>query len=184
MQRNGFTLIELIVTLGLTGILITTAVPPLTSLWQKQTVISQIHILNKTLNKARRLAVISNEITVTCTLTAAMTCANELSNQMDVFIDKNQNRALDPGEARLQHIEIDPSLELKPRLSAGRAYITFNPTGTTNGTFGSLQLCQPNYNPENQRAIIITRTGRIRLSQDSNQDGVHETGSGPICQSS
>ncbi len=183
MKRNGYTLIELIVTLALASTLIFLAIPSVTSLLQKQTVISQIHLLNKTLNKARRLAVISSQITVACTLTPAKTCAGELSNQLDVFVDKNQNRRLDPSEERLQHIEIDSGLQLKPRLSAGRAYITFNPTGTTNGTFGSLQLCQPSYAPENQRAIIITRTGRIRLSQDTNHDGLHETGSGPICQS-
>ena len=70
--------------------------------------------------------------------------------------------------------------EVKINLSASnRAYIIFKITVESMES-GNFEVCDSDSNFIKGRQVIIYRSGRIRLSKDTNQDGYHKSSSGVI----
>lgn len=181
-MQKGFTLFELVIVLLISSVLLTFGVPAFSDLWQRNLILSEIHLLENALNKARRRAVVDSYPVVVCSLGTDNSCQKAWQNKIDIFKDENKNRTLDANELYIKTHTLHDQLHLTARLSAGRHYLRYDPDGTTHGTVGSLQLCNPAFNPKNQRAIIVSMTGRLRRSNDKNSDGLHEAGSKTICQ--
>jgi len=181
-MSKGFTLLDLVYVLAISAILLTLGLPAMSELLEKNLIQSEIHLLEQEFNIARRRAVIDNAPHTVCSLDANLRCMKSWQNKIDIFKDVNGNRAIDPEDRYIKTHTVDSRLKLTARLSARRSYLRYDPDGSTHGTVGSIQLCSPNFNADNQRAIIISSTGRLRRSQDKNNDGLHEAGSKTICQ--
>jgi len=180
-MKNGFTLVELVFVLLITSLLVTLGFPAFSDMLQRNLVLSEVHLLENEFNKARRRAVVDSYPMMICSLDAGNHCQSSWQNKIDIFRDENGNRTLDASELYVRTHTIDPRLDLVGKLSAGRAYLRYDPDGTTHGTAGSMQLCNPDFAANNQRAIIISFTGRLRRSADRNNDGIHEAGRNNIC---
>lgn len=178
---KGFTLLELLTVLLISFVLLIIGVPAASGIWERNIVVSELHSLENALNKARRRAIIDGNPIVVCSLGADKRCQGTWQNKIDIFKDVNLNRMLDAEDLYIRTHTLHDQLNLTVRLSAGRSYLIYDPDGTTRGTAGSMQLCSTNFNPVNQRALIISLTGRLRRSFDRNKDGLHEAGSKTIC---
>lgn len=55
-------------------------------------------------------------------------------------------------------------------------FIQFNAMG--NSSNGSVQYCPKDHNPHASHALIINVTGRVRISQDTDADGIDENANG------
>ena len=59
-----------------------------------------------------------------------------------------------------------------------RSLLQMLPSGFTNYQNGTFLYCPNNTNTQLIRALFITKTGRARLSQDTNRDGIYENSQG------
>jgi type IV fimbrial biogenesis protein FimT len=92
-----------------------------------------------------------------------------------VYIDRDQNGAIDAEDLLYTHGPVKGSLTFSAFGSNNK--VTYDPIGATFSN-GTLVLCPENKQAKFARAIIINSAGRARLSQDQDQDGLHENGSG------
>ncbi len=164
-RLRAFTLVELLFTLSVLGILATISIPAFRHLIADTRMTSQAHTLFTTLFLARSEAVKRRQTVYVCKSNNAHACIPESSwhDGWIVFADANANRERDPDEPliRVQR-PLPPNLALRfSGLAQGR-YVRFAPDGSAwpNGTF---TFCD-HRGPEHARAIVVFRTGRPRLA--------------------
>jgi type IV fimbrial biogenesis protein FimT len=179
MMKNtsqGFTLIELFIVIAIAGILFTTAVSSFSSLVKRSNVSSQINQMVGLINLARETAVAKNTITTICP--AAVTesqCGRNWSSGVMLFKDNNLNHQLDPNERIIKRLEALPNgHKLTWRAFQNKNYLQFSPSGFTRYQNGTFRYCISGDDLSFNRALIINMAGRLRQSQDSNEDGIFE----------
>ncbi|VAX12971.1 hypothetical protein MNBD_GAMMA24-2606 [hydrothermal vent metagenome] len=201
----GLTLIELMVTLAVFAIVAVLAFPGFRLYQQNSNRVSQINDLIATFNLARSEAVKRNLAVSVCASTDQATCSNvnNWTTGWIVFVDDNNNGVTDPtdGNGVFDTAANETTLlQAHGRLSGANVVYTdiansavavrFNNRGmptvfdaaansTTTATF---MRCDDRRNTDtnpdaNARAIILTASGRTRLSRDSDQNGVQEDAS-------
>lgn len=97
---QGFTLVELIVTLAVAAILMGTAVPSFTSLMNSNRLATQANDLLGAVMIARSEAIRLNRRVILCSSNDGATCASEAARWSGwlVFVDNNRNDTPDNGE--------------------------------------------------------------------------------------
>jgi type IV fimbrial biogenesis protein FimT len=90
-----------------------------------------------------------------------------------LFVDRNANRSLDPGERLLALSRLTDSGSIDWRGSNGRRYVRFRPGGAVK-EFGTFFYCPPDNDPRHARALVLAATGRPRATLDKDGDGIPE----------
>ncbi len=164
-RLRAVTLVELLFTLSVLGILATISIPAFRHLIADTRMTSQAHTLFTTLFLARSEAVKRRQTVYVCKSDDGRACVAESSwrDGWIVFADANDNRERDPAESliRVQR-PLPPNLALRfSGLAQGR-YVRFVPDGSAwpNGTF---TFCDDR-GPERARAIVVFRSGRPRFA--------------------
>ncbi|OTG75153.1 fimbrial biogenesis protein FimT [Acinetobacter sp. ANC 4169] len=97
--KNGFTLVELIVTLAIFAILATIAIPYFQEIKAKQEVNAITNKLISTIQLAKSQASIYHSNVVICPSQNKMNCqTNQWTAGLLIFLDSNKNRQIDTGE--------------------------------------------------------------------------------------
>ena len=169
VSSRAFTLIELIITVTIVAILLVIATPSFTNFTQKRAVSQKTVQVRSALELARGLAVSQQKIWTVCTVNATNACVKEGGLRLLVFHDSNLDKSFSPGESLQQDIETG-SVDIKLAAAFGRSYIRLSGTGEAMES-GNYQLCSHNQNFAYGRRVIIFRSGRVRLSSDSDADG-------------
>ena len=99
-QKEGFSLIELLVCIGIVSLLITISLPSMTSLTGRQRVATQIVEIRNTLQPARSLAVMEGEIWKVCMLDTQQNCVKQNGDTLTVFRDDNNDNQRGHDEKR------------------------------------------------------------------------------------
>jgi type IV fimbrial biogenesis protein FimT len=176
-RQEGFSLIELLVCISILSLLLTTSLRFMSSFTGQQKVAIQIIEIRKSLELARNLAVMDRKIWKVCMLDAQQNCVKQNGVFLAVFRDDNHDHQRDHDEKIAKTSSID---KLNIKLSASnRAYIRFKMTGESMES-GNFEVCAPDSNFIRGRQVIIYRSGRIRLSKDTDQDGYHDSSNGSI----
>ncbi len=180
---RGFTIVELMVTLAIAAILLAVAVPSFTSFVQKRGISQKTLQVRNALELARGLALSQRQVWTVCTVDAANSCVSSAGLRLLVFRDDNDNNDFDAGEVLQQEVDIN-SIALEMSASFGRPYIRFARNGEAL-ELGNLEVCSTNQTIDYGRQVIVFRSGRIRLSSDSDGDGYDDNGGTKIeCPSS
>jgi type IV fimbrial biogenesis protein FimT len=186
--HKGFTLVELMVTLGVAAILAGLAAPNLRTYFLNSRLTGGANDLLHSFNLARAEA-IKRQVdaagaalnVVVCGTTgprlANPSCAYNTFRGWIVFVDANGNWQYDNGETILErHAVLDASVTVK--TDANSNIVSYNPTGFANPggvrtPTGFMVLCdsrgvQPNGTGSTARAVIISQTGRARVTASQN----------------
>ena len=163
--RQGFTLMEMMTTLAVAGMLIATGIPSLQTLLDNNRLTTQANVLMHSIMLARSEAVQRN------TRVTLAKVGKQWESGWIGFIDSNANARLDDGEELLL---TQGPLPGNLRLTANRGvrdYISYTAQGRAqrlSGAFqaGRLMLCDHHNKatPHHARAIIISGSGRPRVS--------------------
>ncbi len=152
----GLTLVELIAVLAIIAITLGLGIPSLQK-WQANSTQSlAFKNLYHLTFYARALAIKENSFVTLCASDDNLHCTGEWNRRLIVFRDDNKNERVDDGEHLLKVHEFPdstPCLELK--VSLGRQYLQFKPTGQVNGTAGHFRTCD-----DNTKKMVISFTGR------------------------
>lgn len=172
LKSNGFTLIELMVSITIISILLTITLPNLDHFIVSMRVDNEITSLHRLILLTRNYAINSGQEVTMCPLDTNNQCNTNWKNSIGVFIDRNKNKALDPGEDEILIRSKDP-VKLGDDLIYGknRDRIIYKPTGQLRGFYnGTLIYCPKNYQSLS-RGIVISRSGRSYKTTDSDNNG-------------
>ena len=180
---RGFTIIELMVTVAIAAILLAVAVPSFTLFAQKRAISQKTVQVRNALELARGLALSQRQILTVCTVNALNSCVSTGGLRLLVFFDPDLSNGFNAGDSLHQDIDIN-SIALQMSASFARPYIRFARNGEAMES-GNLEVCSTNQAVDYGRQVIVFRSGRIRLSSDSDGDGYDDTGGTKIvCPSS
>ncbi len=188
-DHRGFTVIELVVTVALVAILAAIAVPAYTTMMTTNRMVAELNDLVGSLHFARSEAIKRGLDVVLCKSADGQLCTNagDWSQGWVIFQDTNNSQTRDgagcPGEP------CEPLISAQPAFEGGDQFVgtgnpanwvQFNRNGFSGSSFGTFTLCESGKDRKKARAIIVSRTGRIRLGEDTDGNGIVEGGGGDV----
>ena len=161
----GFTLVELLSAITIMLIIFGIGIPVLKTTVTTNRLATSINALAGTLAYSRSEAIRRNHHVVVCKSKTGTECTRQGDWRQGwlVYVDMNRNRSLDTAETILGSHRLGEKIHVDYRAFGSRHYLVYRPSGTTR-TNGTFTFCDPHY-PASARALIITKTGRARLSQ-------------------
>jgi prepilin-type N-terminal cleavage/methylation domain-containing protein len=180
-RARAFTLLELLVVMALLGILLTLGLPDLRR-WQREARGEALLMeLDRLLSEARSTAATQAVPVTLCATSTPPACATTWQQQVLLFTDHDGDRTFerDTGDTVLR-LWVPPPTQgrLLLRNFPARPSLQFTPDGFTSGESGNFTWCPRATDPGAIRQLIFTRTGRTRLAQDRDGDGVREGADG------
>ncbi len=165
-RSGGFTLIEVLVTLAVVSIGLRLAFAGLHPLLVENRLAVRVNALAGMLQMARSEAISRNRQVVICHSTDGETCDRvaDWTDSWLVFVDENRDRQRDADETVVAFKQApENGTRAIYRAFGSRHYLAYRPDGRTR-TNGTFTVCDPRY-PELNRALIVTKSGRPRLSR-------------------
>lgn len=168
-RYNGFTLIEVLVALGILVSLTAIGVPSLLDFTVKLKVDSEISHLYRLLLSARNSAINSGQPTTVCPLDEQNHCSDDWAQSIYVFNDNNDNKRFEPNGGE-QIIVMKSAISAQDKLQYGknRTGVTYSSTGHLSGwgQNGTFKYCPKNH-ANQSRGIIVATSGRLYKSYQS-----------------
>ena len=184
----GLTLIELLMVIGILGIIGFLAVPDFSHSLQKSQAKSVSLSLLTRFMEARQAALSLGNSVVLCPANPdhttvdheksgqSISCGKNWNHGSMTFVDNNFNQALDHTEQLISgHHEHINHGHIRLRVFTNRNHLRFKANGLLHHyTAGNFTYCPNNGDTRYARQIIFNRLGRARIAQDIDQDGYRE----------
>jgi type IV fimbrial biogenesis protein FimT len=158
------------------GVLVALAVPAYTEFVRNSRRAAVLNEFVAALNLARSEAVKRGSPVAVCRTATGTSCGGGWTGGWLVFVnlDGDSPAVVDaPQEAVLRvYLAESSAYSLTPN-NPFTNFIAYQPNGGTNNTAGRFTYCDAR-GLRSARAVIVNITGRPRLSQDTDGDGVHE----------
>lgn len=157
----GFTLIELIVTLTIAGILIALAAPAMRTFIFNQRLTTQANELIADFNLARSEAIKRVNNTGVCASNTGTSCSGTWQNGWIVFVDADNSRTWTSGDSVLR---VHESISSDVAMTGSASVVIFSASGLLDsGTgAGNYTLCSSQIGQS--RTVSIATTGRPSMS--------------------
>jgi len=164
-QDKGVTALELMVTMTVIAILLTTGVPALRNYSWNLRMKTAMDTLQSDLKLARGRAISHNTQTVICPAHSAVNCSGQSAWQDGwiVFADLNGDHLKQSGEPLIRHADATALLNINS--SASRSYLRFFPNGSAPGSNTTVLFCDRR-GAAYAGSITLSNSGRIRARSD------------------
>ncbi len=173
-KQAGLTLLEMMIALAVAAIVLTVVAPSIQSIVGKNRIVAEINEFSSVVQFARYTAIDQSSDTVVCPAADFANCSTNWNQAKIVFIDNNGNNQRDSSEPLLMTSE---AISAKNEMTGPNGSIVFFDSGATNASI-SVKICPDNNNAAIARSININAQGRVRVSTDSNRDGIFEDADG------
>jgi len=167
-KQHGFTLIELMVTIGLAAVLLSMAVPAVGEFIANSRRAGAVNDLVSSLHVARSTAITTNARVTVCPSAGGADCeAVSWDQGWIVFGDADSDQTVDGGEVIVA--TSDGAAGLTFTSAEFATFLMYRPTGrvmnaTVNGNSGEFTVCDRRGN-DHARVMIIELSGRPRISE-------------------
>lgn len=181
----GFTIIDILIVLVVISTVVAFGAPSLKLLYLRQHMTTHVNTFVSMQRYARQTAIFNQSFITMCASDDGLQCRSKKywHEGMIIFIDKNGDRFLDEDDRLLKFYKTQVKhIQVTWRAFQNKAYLQFRANGWTNHQNGTFRFCFENEPSSFNRALIVNRSGRARLSTDSNDDGNHEDANGDIVQ--
>ena len=172
--QTGFSLTELITASAIAAILLSLAIPNLTTLTMNKRINAQANDFISTLVLARSQALKRVSRVTVCISANGIACIGTGGWEQGwiVFVDDNNNAQVNGGEEILQinsTLEGGNTLRGSSNVDTYISYVASGVTKLTGGGFqaGTLVLCDDRGSGVNARTINISVTGRSRMEESA-----------------
>jgi type IV fimbrial biogenesis protein FimT len=159
---KGLTLIEVMISVAILCITLSTAVPSVGYLIERYEAYIAVSTLARTLKRSRALA-LRQHVDITVCPTKDDQCSNEWSLPITIFADTNNNQIIDVDENLYFHTEISASTGYWQKKRFNSPFMKFSPEGHAFSTATTFLYCP--YSAKNTLAkqVVINFQGRIRI---------------------
>ena len=163
LRQSGFTLLELMVTVAIVGILLSLAVPSFRILIQNNRQVARTNDFVTTMHLARSEAV-KHGVSAWVTARAPIV-GDEWGAGWMMWVDVNGNAAMDPVEV-LRDVDLTGMAgNITIGSAGGNAAYEYDPDGTLNiGGADTVSVCDSSRAGEAMRQITTAATGRVSLN--------------------
>lgn len=161
IRQRGITLIELMMTLAIAGILVAMGVPALGSMLAHTHQQTAGDALQDSLMQARELSVTRGIQVIVCPTADGVRCSDDDLWQRGWMIAADANDDGQPDATVAKFDPMPPTMRIVS--SEGRPLVLFQPDGSAGGSNVQLTLCSATDAREG-RAIIVSNSGRIRTA--------------------
>jgi type IV fimbrial biogenesis protein FimT len=178
MYRNkGLTLMEVMIAIAILGIITSLAASSFNNLIRRQQVSGETNVLFSLIYYARSEAVKHNKVVTICKSDDVTQCGGDWSDGWIVFTDDDKDGSRDNGETIISSGKIGEGYKLAWSAFGSNSYIRFTPNGLTLSQNGTFKICPLDGNVKFARAVVISKTARVRLPKDSDGNGIYEDSS-------
>lgn len=170
-KSKGFTLVEILTTVGILGIIATLALPSLIQFIVNMRVDNEIGTMHRMLLTARNTA-INSETNVTICPLSGNSCNNtNWQNEVSIFVDNDSDGVLEAADDDVL-IQVKEAIKDGDKLQFPTAFLTYMATGNLaiRGSARTFSYC-PKSHEEWSRGIILSISGRAYPTSDFNSDG-------------
>jgi type IV fimbrial biogenesis protein FimT len=158
---KGLTLIELLVSITLSTILISTGVPSLKYLISRHEAQVAVSSLKKVLVLGRFNAIKKQSHITICPIKQNQ-CINDWSRPIVTFTDRNSNLKVDTNETLHYTTQVDSSWGNWQKKRMNKPFVRFNPLGHAFSSATTFLYCPKSGLLQGAKQIIINFQGRIR----------------------
>lgn len=166
-NNKGLTLIEGMIVIAFRTILASLAAPSFNNILRRQQVSGEADVLFSLVYFSRSEAIKRNKVLTICKSDDGMVCGGSWSDGWIVFADSDKDGSRDNEEILILSGSIGEGYRLEWTAFGSNNYIRF----TQNGSF---KLCQNDNDARIARAVVISKTARVRLPKDSDGNGIFE----------
>lgn len=172
--QKGVTLIELMITVSIFAIILAFVGPSIQSILIKNRIVAEINETSSLIQYARHHAIDEQAQVVVCPSKDFSVCSTDWNDPKIVFIDDDDNEIRGTTEELLVTIGATSSTSLMTNTTD---IIKFTETGeATLGT--EILICHKDGLAEYARSLSVTLQGRVKMSTDSNRNGINENAAG------
>ncbi|WP_367605790.1 GspH/FimT family pseudopilin [Legionella sp. W05-934-2] len=165
MCKNGFTLVEMMITLVVAAILIGLAVPSYFNMVQNNHITATVNKLSASLNYARLEAIKRGEQVSVCAASSAALNACGTNAQWAqgwvVFVDENDNNVIDVGDTL---IRVNEQLPPGITITTVSSVVSYDGTGFLNSNATNFTVSASGCTGDSGRQLAIAGSGRLSLS--------------------
>jgi type IV fimbrial biogenesis protein FimT len=173
-QQKGVTLVELMITVSIVAIILAFVGPSVQSILIKNRIVAEINETSSLIQYARHHAIDEQAQVVVCPSTDYSVCSTDWNDPKIVFIDDDDNAIRGIGEELLVTISATSSTSLMTNTTD---IIKFAETGEAN-LATEILLCHKDGKAEYARSLSVTLQGRVKMSTDSDNNGINENAAG------
>jgi type IV fimbrial biogenesis protein FimT len=160
---NGFTLIELMVTIAVAAILLSIGIPAFNQMTATNRIASETNDLVSALNFARSEAVKRGATVSVCSSNNGTGCSGSWSDGWLVFVDADGDAAVDAGDTVVRAGEPKSG---GTTWASGGGNITFQASGRANNTH-TFTLTPSYCKGDMRRQVRLSLTGQVRTAAQS-----------------
>jgi len=176
-NSGGYTLVELFVSVAVLLCFTSLVLPSLSGVNTRRTVTLKTWEIKRHLEYTRSIAITRNKEITLCIATLDYRCVRKQGSRLLVFEDTDNNRRWTSEEVLYRDTKLGKAtVELS--ASFGSSIIHFKGNGESKHS-GNFKVCEPGIEPF-ARQVIFFRSGRVRLSGNSDMDGYDNRSSSPI----
>lgn len=173
-HQHGVTLIELMVTVSIVAIILTAVSPSIQSILIKNRIVSEINEISSIVQYARHQAIDEQTLVTVCPSADYVNCSTNWNNAKMVFIDSNADGIVNGTEVLIVAIEAASDTSV---ITSSESTIIFEETGQASQA-SEILLCDKSKTAEYARSLSITPQGRVKMSTDSDKNGIYENAAG------
>lgn len=173
-QQKGMTLIELMISVSIVAIILAFVTPSAESILIKNRMVAEINETSSMIQYARHYAIDEQAQVIVCPSTDHSACSTNWNAPKIVFIDDDNNGSRGNDEPLLVTIAATSDTSLMTNTSD---IIIFSETGEAN-LATELLLCHKDGAAKYARSLSVTLQGRVKMSRDSDKNGVNENAAG------
>jgi type IV fimbrial biogenesis protein FimT len=179
-QARGFTLVEFVLVMGVFCILLINMPLPDFYRRRQQTEIEDLMLqIQNAIMMARMSAITENVMVTFCRSTDGARCQGSWNDGSIIFTDFNSDRVPNGADRLLFRLPaIKPAGSLSFNSFRNRQYLQMTPRGITNFQNGNFTFCPDSGDLTQAAQLILSFSGRTRMSRDSNGNGIVENSQG------
>ncbi|HET6913243.1 MAG TPA: GspH/FimT family pseudopilin [Rhodanobacteraceae bacterium] len=170
-RQRGLTLIELLITLSIAGILAAIGMPALGSMLARSHRQSAESALEASLMHAREMAIMRNTHMIVCPSSDGAACSGDTNWQHGWLVAADADHDNQPDRGSFVAVFNAMPGGMRILASRGRPRVVFRPDGSAAGTNAQLTVCHTG-DPHAGVAVVVSNSGRVRVG-DADPDRLH-----------